>query len=375
MWGWLTASMRRAVPRGPAAVCATAVLALPAFAFVATVAPDSALAAAARVKSVVVLRAATSGYQVFRFAVTSDTVHMLVRWGDGTSSQVSRFCKVGDPSTVTMFVPHRYARNGHFNIRVTAGRPACGQALASAHASRSVSLTVRNAQAAHAAAALVPAQSNWTTYGQTTSLANPTFTVATGQPVAGGGCLMTPPALTLVQGGPRIVREDEQAADPATCSALYEIGTPPIPLVAQTATVWENQGYYNTWFQDPVGLHTDHVNLLNTWRWNGGCTTEQVNYGMNANPDIGGWYRSYANVYGSQDCNHARTYGNAGFWSNNFCSPNATYNTWYHIELLGYYNGSMSGDAGYASNGSACSSALSWHGALAWGYYKVFIHN
>lgn len=210
------------------------------------------------------------GKALLRISGPSATRGVIVDWGDGRTTLVTRRCAAGSSRTPTargdaeIALPHFYRRDGRFLVSVHVTKTGCTkpQTAVGAVASRRVRVTGSKRPSAGAtasdAAPTAPGSSSpsptnhWVSFNQPYPLANSTFKVQLGTPTApapngavqttpgatgtasppGGsssntGCSFPGGNLTIQPGGPQAIEQREVAIQPDTCQALVQTGTPP----------------------------------------------------------------------------------------------------------------------------------------------------
>jgi hypothetical protein len=195
--------------------------------------------------------------------------------------------------------------------------------------------------------------------------------------------------------GPASSETAEVAIDVASCSVLTETGTPSDSVISQTFgpstfspgnvtagasapasassssataayTVYQAEVEFAAQWHDHAGGTMNQVDEDLVWRYNGGCTTENVNWAIGEPKPGIGWHLDWTNPPGGtgvghwRNCNADTENGRAGYSDNNFCNGNATYNIYNSVELQGWYNGDAWDYKDGWANGSSCASSESF---------------
>lgn len=341
-----------------------------------SVALASAAPALAHRPSARVLRGAGVGLRVLELTAPANARSAVIHWGDGTKTVVSRQCGRSRVRPAVMYAPHSYRSPGSFNVSAALATVGCARPQAARSATLRERVRIARAPRAAALASVAAPAQQWTTFDQSgPPLSASTLAVASGTPLAGGGCQLTPPELVLPATLSRIDgRED--AIDYSTCQYLWESGAPAGAATAVQAhaaqyTVWESQVESQAASQDQINGNLNWIGITLRWRYNGGCTTSlQGEYGF---PVAGvSWHTANFNNWSGQDCAHAIGFTNAIFEDTHFC-PNAVYNIFNKDNLAGHANGTAAYDVNWSVPPNCAIEHL--HVQSWWDYRGLFIHH
>jgi hypothetical protein len=196
----------------------------------------------------------------------------------------------------------------------------------------------------------------------------------TGHRVEAGGCALPTPDMKLGL-GQSAVEARQVGIDYATCTSLWEVGTPSDVKDAvspgasgstQTAQPsrtgpaapkasgggkstqsWSGSGYFKAWQTDVINLTVNSVKSNISWSWNYGCTESgsgSVNYTWTS---ASGWEPPYNNgVWISRVCDYAVVWAQADYRNTGFCWPNTVYSRYRDIAVAGWFDGGFAGSAG-----------------------------
>jgi hypothetical protein len=223
----------------------------------------------------------------------------------------------------------------------------------------------------------------WLSYQPNTMITNPTYNVVSGTAAPQGGCLI-PSGGTDTAGGPNATEVDEIALNLSTCSAVEATGVPPASVITQVFgnlfnspnavgsdpglaqhdpltispdyTVYQAEVEFAAVWQDDIDGRLNEVGEGVTWRYNGGCTTENVGWSAAASSGVG-WTISYPiNASMSRNCGSETVTANEEFQDGSFCNGNATYNVNTAVQLQGQANGDAWDYKSGFADGSSCAS-------------------
>ena len=134
-----------------------------------------------------------------------------------------------------LFAPHRYGVGGSFHVTADPVQRCGGDVYRCAAVAAEASIQVSTGSAGTPPTLTAnPQSSQWTSFDQAPSVANPSYTTVAATRLPGGSCNIGGGWQRMPAQGPASSETAEVAIDVSTCSVLTETGTPSASVINQT---------------------------------------------------------------------------------------------------------------------------------------------